>query len=90
MSRQGAYVPARRVRRLVLAAAGAAALVVAQAASGLSVGFTVTAAAAGASQTGHPNRVGPTAGTRSVNHLPAPPRAPSGPRPADSPPPRGV
>src|SRR5690348_999496 len=81
MSRHGGVLlRARRARRLVLAALGAATLVVAQAASGVSAGVTppVTAAAASGS-TGHPNRFNPAPAGKPVNHLPAPPATPKPP-----------
>jgi hypothetical protein len=57
---------ARWSRRLVLAALGAATLVVGQAASGVSAGVTPSVTAAAASgPTGHPNRCNPApAGSR--------------------------
>jgi hypothetical protein len=79
-------LPARGSRRLVLAALGAAALVVSQVVSGLSVGFTgpLTAAASSSGPSGHPNRFSAASAMKSVNHLPPPPAPPTGPRPADS------
>ncbi|HEY1321521.1 MAG TPA: hypothetical protein VGF32_14790, partial [Streptosporangiaceae bacterium] len=73
---------ARWSRRLALAAMGAAALVVVQMASGLSVGFTapLSALAAGPAPTGHPNRFAGGPAMQSVNHLPPPPTA-TGPKP---------
>ncbi|HEY4025233.1 MAG TPA: hypothetical protein VGO86_02290, partial [Candidatus Dormibacteraeota bacterium] len=78
-------MPARWARRLVLAALGAMAVLLTQLASGLSTGFTapVSVQAASAAR-GHPNRFTPGPAMKSVNHLPPPPPAPSGPRPPDS------
>src|SRR5215472_6664239 len=80
MSSQRFSTHARTARRLVLAALGAAVLVVSQVASGPSLGFRVAAQAAGPSA--QPNRFAPGAVSRTVNHLPKPPPAPAGPRPA--------
>jgi hypothetical protein len=85
MSQQhGRRTSVRGARRLGLAAAGAAALVVSQVVLGLSVGFVGPASALAAGSSGHPNRFDPSRAARSVNHLPAPPPAPSGPRPPAS------
>jgi hypothetical protein len=83
---QRGYLSARGARRLSLGALGAVALVVSQLATGLSGGFTgpVTAQAA-STPASHPNRLSPTAGTGSTNHLPRPPATP-GPKPSYSPP----
>jgi hypothetical protein len=75
MSRHGCF--RARGARLVLAAVGAVALVVSQVASGLP--GAVTALAAGPS--GRPNHFDASRATKSVNHLPAPPKAASGPPP---------
>src|SRR5215467_3688421 len=83
MTSQRFSMHARRARRLVLAALGAAVLVVSQVAVGMPSGLGVAARAAGPS--GQPNRFAVGAATRSVNHLPTPP-AVSGPRPGYSPP----
>ncbi|HEY7199066.1 MAG TPA: hypothetical protein VIC57_02585 [Candidatus Dormibacteraeota bacterium] len=66
-----------------MAALGAVLMVAAQA----TFGAPAPVAAAAPAQNGHPNRADLSAGTRSVSHLPAPPKAPAGPRPPDSPPP---
>src|SRR5262245_11546964 len=80
MSRHGCW-PARGARRVLSAALGAVLVVTAQ------VAFATPSpvAAAASTQAGRPNRVGATAGAGSIDHLPPPPRAPAGPRPADGP-----
>jgi hypothetical protein len=78
MSKPGAVTPARRARRLVLAALGAVVLVVAQLVSGISTGFTAPVSAQAAASA-RPNRFDPGSSARSVLHTgPIPrPAAPS-------------
>ena len=87
MSRHG-WVSARAAR-LIWAALGVALLVLSQVTSGVSAGFRwpfPVAAEAASGGVGQPNRRAGAVATKSVNHLPPPPKAQAGAKPAYSPP----